>query len=242
MSQEARHYRQLDRTNRHHKAARSEAAPAQKLEERLEEENGYVDESKQSWRAREGGRSAVDGNQRSCSQDGLVNGAKRLGVHVTKKAVDAATLPPVGDTKVGAIVAYARDELGISMLDTKAPGTLGVQIFQAPGGPEHALLQITDGSVFFTELNVDGDKHVVVYDSGYDRYSGDTCGAIIDNSKDSVVKHIDPTDRSFKVDENGKAVLSKKGKPVSAARDMFNSIFPGAASVSVVGVWLMSKM
>ena len=231
--------KELDRSS---KAARSEATPAQKLEERLEEENGYVDESKQSWRAREGGRSAVDGNQRSCSQDGLVNGAKRLGVPVTKKAVDAATLPPVGDTKVGVIVAYARDELGISMLDTKAPGTLGVQIFQAPGGPEHALLQITDGSVFFTELDVDGDKHVVVYDSGYDRYSGDTCGAIIDNSKDSVVKHIDPTDRSFKVDENGKAVLSKKGKPVSAARDMFNSIFPGAASVSVVGVWLMSKM
>jgi len=227
--------------DRSKKAARSEAALAQKLEERSEEENGYVDESKQSWRAREGGRSAVDGNQRSCSQDGLVNGAKRLGVPVTKKAVDAATLPPVGDTKVGVIVAYAREELGISMLDAKT-GALGVQIFQAPGGPEHALLQITDGSVFFTELNVDGDKHVVVYDSGYDSYSGDTCGAIIDNSKDSVVKHIDPTDRSFKVDENGKAVLSKKGKPVSAARDMFNSIFPGAASVSVVGVWLMSKM
>jgi len=228
--------------DRSKKAARSEAAPAQKLDVRLEEENGYVDESKQSWRVREGGRSAVDGNQRSCSQDGLVNGAKRLGVPVTKKAVDAATLPLVGDTKVGVIVAYARDELGISMLDTKAPGTLDVQIFRTPGGPEHALLQITDGSVFFTELNVDGDKHIVVYDSGYDNYSDDARGAIIDNSKNSFVKHIDPTDRAFKVDENGKAVLSKKGKPVSAARDVFNSIFPGAANVSVVGAWLMSKM
>ena len=117
------------------KAARSEAAPAQKLEERLEEENGYVDESKQSWRAREGGRSAVDGNQRSCSQDGLVNGAKRLGVPVTKKAVDAATLPPVGDTKVGVIVAYARDELGISMLDAKHQARWAFRSSKRPAAP-----------------------------------------------------------------------------------------------------------
>ena len=124
--------KELDRSS---KAARSEATPAQKLEERLEEENGYVDESKQSWRAREGGRSAVDGNQRSCSQDGLVNGAKRLGVPVTKKAVDAATLPPVGDTKVGVIVAYARDELGISMLDAKHQARWAFRSSRRPAAP-----------------------------------------------------------------------------------------------------------
>ena len=206
----------LRKRNKSKNAARAEVVQAAKAAKRYDEANGYVDESKQSWRTREGGRSAVDGNQRSCSQDALVNGAKRLGVPVTKKAACAAALPPTGDTKVSVIFDYARHVLGIEMLNCRKLGVLDDEIFMSRGGPEHAILQIIDGKVFFVLLNVDDDKHVVVYDSGYDCYSGETRGAIIDNSKDSSVKHIDPMDRAFKKDENGNTVLSKKGKPVPA--------------------------
>ena len=63
------------------------------------------------------------------------------------------TLPPKGDTEVGVIVDYAHKKLGIAMLDTRNPSTLGYSLFQAAGGPAPALLQLTEG-VFFVELTV----------------------------------------------------------------------------------------
>ena len=55
----------------------------------------------------------VDGNDHSCGQDALINGAMALGVPVSKKEVYADTLPPEGDTQVGVLVDYARETLKI---------------------------------------------------------------------------------------------------------------------------------
>ena len=73
---------------------------------------------------------------------------------------------------------------------------------------------------------MDDDYHNVVYDAGYQHvmYLG-ICGAIIDNEKDTPVKFIEPSDRA----------------DVQQARDVFNSLFPFASDVRVVGAWLMRR-
>ena len=219
---------------------------------------GFVDAPRPAFRALEGRTAIVDGNQRSCGQDALVNGAKALGVPVTKKQVHHNTLPPKGDTEVGVIVGYARDKLKIEMLDTRIPATLGRSLFQQEGGPEHALLQLTEG-VFFVELTVSqkgkpDDAHAVIYNASYTVPEGREPqhyaplleagytperfhlirGAVIDNEKDTPVKFIEPSDREMVADASG-------GKPVPAARKVFASLFPFASCVRVVGAWLMCK-
>ena len=192
----------------------------------LDEEDGFVDESKKAARTRDGGRAFPVGNQRSCAQDGLINGAKQLGLTIVKKHVYNATLPPKGDTKVETIVNYA-GSLGIQMLDVKCPGTLDTLIFQEKGGPALALLN--QEGVFFVELLVElggqpSDRHVVVYNSAYTSPEHPRCrGVIIDNDADTPLKHIEPKDRGNKED----------------ARDVFDSLFPRADRVRVVGAWLM---
>ena len=192
----------------------------------LEEEDGYVDESKKAARKRDGGRSFPVGNQRSCAQDGLINGAKQLGLKIVKKEVYDATLPAKGDTKVEAIVNHG-SSVGIQMFDFKAPGTLDVLMFQRKGGPEFALLN--QEGVFFVELLValegnPNDKHFVVFNSTYTCEDFPHCrGVIIDNDATTPLKHIEPKERENATD----------------ARKMFKSLFPGADRVSVVGARLM---
>jgi hypothetical protein len=83
------------------------------------------------WRA-EGEKRAHDQQLNgSCGQDGLIMGCKELGVPITKKDVYDRTLPAKGDTKVGVIVKYA-DEIGVEMLDTHVPSTLGCSIRTSP--------------------------------------------------------------------------------------------------------------
>jgi hypothetical protein len=173
----------------------------------------------------------------SCGQDALVNGAKALDVEVTKTAVYAATLPAEGDTEVGVLVEHARDVLGIAMLDTRVPSTLGASLFNVKGGPAHALVQHTEG-VFFVELEVSqegkpDDYHAVVYNAGYTHPTFEHIrGAIVDNEKDTPVKLLEPSDRAMVVDV-------ESGRAVPAARKVFASLFPFASSVRVVGAWLM---
>merc|ERR1712010_315870 len=109
----------------------------------------------------------VTGNRRSCMQDALLHAAEALDVQASKRALYAATLPSIGNTKLGVISDYAESKLGIRMLDTKKPETLGQSLFRMQGGPEFALLQQRDG-VFFVELEVaytnqEPDRHAVAY-------------------------------------------------------------------------------
>ena len=198
---------------------------------------GFVDVPRKDFRRLEGRTAIVNGNQRSCGQDALVNCAKALGVDVTKTAVHAATLPTEGDTEVGVLVDHARDVLGIMMLDTRVPSTLGASLFQVKGGPEHALVQHTEG-VFFVELEVSqegkpDDYHAIVYNAGYTHPTLENIrGAIVDNEKDTPVKLLEPSDRVMVVDV-------ESGRTVPAARKVFASLFPFASMVRVVGAWLM---
>ena len=160
----------------------------------LDEEDGYVDESKKAARKRDGGRSFPVGNQRSCAQDGLINDAKQLGLKIVKKEVYDATLPAKSDTKAEAIVNHG-SSVGIQMLDVKAPGTLDVLMFQMKGGPEFALLN--QEGAFFVELLValegnPNDKHADVFNSTCTCEDFPHCrGVIIDNDAFSV-EFLDP--------------------------------------------------
>ena len=191
----------------------------------MQQMRGYVNVPRQEFRRLQGTKRAlVNGNLRSCAQDALINAAKALGVSVTKKQVYDATLPTEGDTKMGLIVDYAVNELGIQM-------DKNTQLNQIKGGPEYALLQHTEG-VFVVELcisqsGMDDDYHNVVYDADYQHvmYPG-IRGAIIDNEKDTPVKFIEPSDRA----------------EVQQARDVFHSLFPFASNVRVVGAWLMRRI
>ena len=193
---------------------------------------GFVNVPREDFRRLQGNqRALVNGNQRSCAQDALVHAAKVLGVCVTKKQVYDATLPAEGDTRMGVIIDYALDALGIQMDDVRVKETLGFLPFQAKGGPEYALLQQTEG-VFVVELCVsqsgkEDDYHAVVYDAGYEHveYPG-IRGAIIDNEKDTPIKFIEPSDRA----------------DVQKARDVFHSLFPFASDLRVVGAWLMRRV
>ena len=187
----------------------------------------------------------------------LVNGAKRLGAKVTKAQVHAAILPTQGDTEVGVIVDYALKSLEISMCNARDPATLGYSLFQAKGGPEHALLQLTTG-VYFVELVVSqtgkpDDRHALVYDAGYtvpegrapEHYTplveagytpatfGQIRGIVLDNDKDTPAKFLEPSDREIE---------ECNGIKVYKARLVFDSLFPFASSVRVVGAWLMQCM
>ena len=116
--------------------------------------DGYVDIPRRKFRELEGNAAIVNGNAHSCSQDALVNGAKALGIAITKAQVYDETLPLQGDTSMSVIVDYARD-IGIGMLDCRVPGTTSTPetVFRTRGGPKHALLQIT-ARVFFVEVGI----------------------------------------------------------------------------------------
>lgn len=80
----------------------------------------------------------------------------------------------------------------------------------------------------------DDDRHALVYHAGYTAPQfPKIIGAIIDNERDTPIKLIEPQDREVTV-ENGHSVY--------AARDVFDSLFPGASCVRVDGVWLMRKL
>jgi hypothetical protein len=198
------------------------------VQQQLAALNGYVDVPRDEYRHTEGRTMLVDGNVRSCGQDALVHGAKILGVPATKKHVYAATLPDEGDTAVGVLVDYARKQLGIVMRNLKDPACADVALFQSKGGPAYILLQQLEG-VFFVELRVsqlgrEDDRHVVLYDAGH-RAPPHMCGAILDNDRDTPVKLLDPADRDTP----------------KSARHVFDSLFPFASSVRVVGAWRMTR-
>ena len=111
---------------------RRSAAAAEEAQE--EEEDGWADEARGTFREHEGRRALVDGNARTCDQDGLVAVATALGVRASKDAVRAATLPPEGDTQVGVIRAYAARTLSISMRSLKDHSVLGLSPWEQPGG------------------------------------------------------------------------------------------------------------
>jgi hypothetical protein len=123
------------------------------------EEDGWADEARGIFREREGRRALVDGNARSCGQDGLVAVATLLGLKASKDAVRAATLPPEGDTPIGTIRAYASDTLGIDMCSLKDHSILGFSPWERPGGAEHQLLLLDEG-VYYTELKITMPKMV----------------------------------------------------------------------------------
>ena len=157
-------------------------------------------------------------------QDALLNAAEALDVQASKRALYAATLPSIGNTKLGVISDYAESKLGIRMLDTKKPETLGQSLFRMQGGPEFALLQQRDG-VFFVELEVaytnqEPDRHAVAYDA--------THNVVIDNWGGVPVKFVEDTDRSN----------------TTFARALFKSLFSmeSPARVSVVGAHLARCM
>ena len=62
-----------------YRSRRRSAAAAEEAHE--EEEDGWADEARGIFREHEGRRALVDGNVRSCGQDGLVTVATTLGVH-----------------------------------------------------------------------------------------------------------------------------------------------------------------
>ena len=203
--------------------------------------DGWVDLPRPMYRELEGRRSLVDGNVRTCGQDALTNAAKALGVPVTKASVYAATLPAEGDTEVGVLVQHAQKALGIQMLDTKVPATLGASLFQMKGGAEHSLLQCTSG-VFFVELVVSmkgkpDDRHAVMLNAGYAHPTAPhICGAIFDNCRDVPVKLLGPEDRCVHIPCHG-------GPPIYAARAVFDSLFQheDVVQVKVDGAWLMRR-
>lgn len=128
-------------------------------EEQEAEEDGWADEARASFREREGRRSLVDGNARTCGQDGLVTIATMLHVKTSKDAVRAATLPSAGDTPIGVIKAYAADTLGISMRSLKDHSVLGYSPWERPGGAAHQLLLLVEG-LLYVELIITMPKTV----------------------------------------------------------------------------------
>ena len=68
-----------------------------------EEEDGFIDLPRSKF-----SQQLIDGNSRTCAQDGLLNGAAALGVEVTKRQVYDDTFPKKGDTKTSVIIRYAR--------------------------------------------------------------------------------------------------------------------------------------
>ena len=103
----------------------------------------------------EGNTAIINSNEHSCIQNAFINGAKALGIAITKTQVYDETLPLQGDTEVSAIVKYAHG-MGIAMLDCRVRGTTSkseTMFRTTKGGPEHALLQFTTG-VFYVEVRI----------------------------------------------------------------------------------------
>ena len=138
---------------------------------------------------------------------------------------------------------------------TKLADDLPRSLFRAVGGPEHALLQRTEG-VYFVELQVSqrdkpDDYHAVRYHASYtvptDCESGHYAalheagytpdryhlirGAIIDNDKDTPVKFLEPSDRE---------IIMLGDRKVYKVRAVFDSLFP-ASSVRVIGARLVQR-
>ena len=189
------------------------------------------------------------GNDHSCAQDALVNGATELGLEVEKWRVYAELLPPEGDTQVGVIVAYAADPLRIEMSSLSDPTVLFPPLHQSGGGEAHALLQLLSG-LYYVQLIVSytwkpkPDKHFVIYNADYKVPTGRPAeyykplldagyipesfhlirGMIIDNAP--PYKYIEPSDRADKM----------------ASRRLFDSLFPSASEVRVKNAWRMTRM
>lgn len=199
---------------------------------------GYVDMSRNDFRSINGRRSLVNGNPRSCCQDGLLHGLKALGIEALKKDVYTDTLPKEGDTKVKFMIDYARRKYGVEMISVfkvkEMRPIIGFDFIRFKGGQEHALLQIKEG-VFFVVIcvaikNMPLDKHVVVYDASY--RSGTFRGAILDGDTKTPVKLLDETDRAW-----------SDGTPsIPNARLVFRSLFPSASSVRLKHAWLMRPL
>ena len=68
--------------------SRRRSAAAAQVQEA--EEDGWADEARGIFREHEGRRALVDGNARTCGQDGLVVVATGLGVKTSKDAVRCA--------------------------------------------------------------------------------------------------------------------------------------------------------
>ena len=115
---------------------------------RRRSQDGWADEARGIFRVHEGRRALVDGNARTCGQDGLVVVATGLGVKTSKDAVRAATLPKEGDTPLGTIRRYAAGTLGISMHSLKDHSVLGYSLWEQPGGAEHQLLLLEEGMYY----------------------------------------------------------------------------------------------
>ena len=231
--------------NGQRRSKRRTAAESQAEQE--EEEDGYADWARSDVLKALGRDAIVNGNDRTCGQDALIAIAARLDIHTSSRSVRAATLPVVGDTKVGAIKLYAIEELGIQMLSLKDHSVLGgYSIFEAPGGPAHNLLLLLHGQ-YWVELVLTmpaskgvpaktvpaktvpaiTDRHVVAFDADF--RDGDVYGLIIDNA--GPAKRLDASDRAW------------PGKPTPPpARRVFESLFPGAAKVTVANAWLCRRV
>ena len=216
-------------------------SPAAAAAEQEEEADGWADEARGIFRAHEGRRALVDGSARTCGQDGLVTIATALGIATSKEAVRAATLPSDGDTKVGTIKAFAESTLGIRMRSLKNHCVLGYSLWERPGGVEHNMLLLEEGS-YYVELKLTMpkepgtvtakvDRHVVVYDASFRRVEGERyfCGVFKDNY--GAAKLLEASDRAW---------LGKPHAP--AARAVFRSIFPAAAKVEVDNAWLCDRV
>jgi len=220
---------------------RKRRTPEEAAQVQEEEEEGYADEARGTFRQHKDGGTLTDGNARSCGQDAIVTIGKDLGIRAaTKVAVYEATLPAKGDTKVGVLKAYAEGTLGMTMRALKDHTVLGYSIFEQPGGPAHNLLLLIAG-LYFVELlltmpkkagetKAKTDKHAMVYDAHFRRTEGERAfyGVLKDNHGD--LKKLEERDRAW------------AGKPEPPpARAVFASIFPGAARVDLINVWLCER-
>ena len=122
----------------------------------------------------------------------------------------------------------------------KEPATLGYNLFEASGGPEHALLQLIEG-VYFVKLLVSqygkpDDRHIIIYDAGFcSAQHPQVLGAVIDNSKSTGIKLITNEDRQMVLDANGDPAYPARLVFASAS----SSLFPFASRVCIRNAWRM---
>jgi hypothetical protein len=165
------------------------------------------------------GRDKSTGGVRACLHDAVINAAKQIGVTIDKLEL----LKQCSAVKIDRTFEQVTSTEAVS---TKVKFT-NVNVDNAPGGNEVAMLSIEDGGVYVLQMQVDGKRtelHAGVYDScgtlpGHGLHSG----MLIDNRKKAPIYLIEPKDRA-----------STKAK-----RDMLNDFYnvkhPGR--VFVLQVW-----
>jgi len=183
---------------------------------------GFIDLSKEAFKAAFPGI-AVAGGRHSCGQDALIAGARLLGIPVNKAAVYHATLPADGgvemDSKIDAVVSFATDELGLGINNLNEGSNA---LSRRPGGAQQALLRdVRTGGPVIVELEVEGDKHAVLYIPS-------TAGVCIDVLE---LESIDPGAVSLILDNDPripvKYIYENDSSSPGKARDVFSSLFPG---------------